>query len=516
MRNCKLTCKGKEYEVKSGTLLSEFLRREGISAEMPCGGMGRCGKCRVRFINGAPAATTADRRFFSEDEIGSGLRLSCRAVITGDAEIEVMHSESALIADSDGTNPQKGGLDECKIAVDLGTTTIAAALISKDGNKIVRKSVTMNHQKSFGADVISRIKAATEGNDKRLRELVVSDILEVVGNLLVDERTVVSEIIIAGNTTMLHLLAGDSCEGLGKAPYKPARLKYPKMKFEEIFGSEKADFDTESCSCRLMPGISAFVGADIVAGMYELSFDEIPEGKTYMLIDLGTNGEMAVADSEKITVCSTAAGPVFEGGGISCGMAGVIGAIEHVRIDEETRGCDCETIGDVKPSGICGSGVLETVSELRRCGIVDETGLLSDEYFDNGYVLYNKDGINIVFSQNDIRAVQLAKAAIRSGIETLLSEHGCGISDIDKVYIAGGFSEHLDIEKIRYLKLLPEDFLERNITECVGNTSLKGCVKALCDRDFIDRTEKILKSANEVTLADTHGFEENFFDAMNL
>ena len=517
MKKCKLTYLNKEYEIFEGTLLSEFMIRNGIEQERPCGGTGRCGKCKVKFIYGAPKTGNADRSFLTESEIEAGIRLSCRAVITEDARIDKVY-----YSDNISDNLQSGSKDpikkpqadeikgEVSIALDIGTSTIAVAVMQeKDGGdpEQVSKTTIMNHQRRYGADVISRIQAANSGKAKELRDCVVDDIKSITAGLKI------KQMMIAGNTTMLHLLTGDSCEGLGKAPYTPVRLSYPKLKANELFlYKEERESETE---CLLAPGISAFVGADIVSGMYALSFDRIPKGKRYMLIDLGTNGEMAVADSERISVCSTAAGPVFEGEGISCGMPGVTGAIEHVTLKEDA---EFGVIGGEKPLGICGSGVLELVSELRRTKAIDETGLFEDKYFEEGFPLYKGDESTegIFFTQNDIRAVQLAKAAIRSGIDTLLEAHGCRPEDIDKVYLAGGFSEHLDTSKVRFLKLLPEEFIGRDVCECVGNTSLLGCIKVLGDKDFTDRMNTIVSMAVEIKLAETDEFGDSFIEAMNF
>ncbi len=484
----------KSAEIKRGVLLTEVLRREGMSPDLPCGGMGRCGKCKVKFIEGASSVTDADRRNLSEAEIDAGFRLACRAVLTNDCEIKI--PEGVIIKVDSSENIGMGAL-----AIDIGTTTIATA-----------KKTVMNHQRFFGADVVSRIKAANEGKGAELKEAVLDDIKS-----LMPEK--VSEIILAGNTTMMHLLLGDSCEGLGKAPYTPVRLSYSPMNIADIFHDGEKSGGMNDGVIRFFPGISAFVGADIVSGMYALDFDRIPKGETCMLIDLGTNGEMAVADSEKITVCSTAAGPVFEGGGISCGMAGIPGAIEHVTISTDSENkidsVDIEVIGGADPVGICGSGVLEMVSELRRCGIIDDTGLLNDDYFEDGFPipLGNR---NINFTQNDIRALQLAKAAIRSGIDTLLEKHGCRALDVTRVYLAGGFSEHLDPEKIKYIKMLPLEFLRQGVLVSAGNTSLLGCMKALGDPEYEKRAINIVEKALEIPLANTDTFGDAFIEAMNF
>ncbi len=553
----------KVIDAKRGSLLSEVLRREGIFPETPCGGMGRCGKCRVRFESGEPKITDADRRFFSESELKDGMRLSCRAVLTSDAEIAVMGNAietqmaeteqgrafgSENIRDKEKSNGQKeqkahranSGEEDLFLAIDLGSTTIVGALISNNPDihsfKILGKTSLMNHQRIYGADVISRIKAAGEGKAQELKELVLSDLQTFL-------KENIKGVYIAGNTTMLHLLTGDSCEGLGKAPYTPVRLAYPKMSLSEIFSGTKRILSGD-CPVNIFPGISAFVGADIVSGMYALDFDRIPEGKKYMLIDLGTNGEMAIGDSEKIIVCSTAAGPVFEGGGISCGMPGIKGAIEHVELCIKGDGDNPETndksqessengemirkiciIGDkdghkeTKALGICGSGVLELVSELRRLNVIDETGLLKEEYFDTGFPLTqeNNGEKDLVFTQGDIRALQLAKAAIRSGIRTLLCEAGCSAEDVDRVYLAGGFGEHLHPEKIQYIKLLPEEFLKKDVLQSPGNTSLMGCIKAIESEDKAkEHVTAIIDKSVEVKLATSEAFNESFFEDMNF
>ncbi len=618
----------KSVEVTRGALLSAVLKRESIYLDLPCGGMGRCGKCKVLFTKGAPSATDADRRSFDEEELNAGYRLACRAVVISDAEIELTEMtlnnptqenqgkklNSSVLENSEETlsNPKKESLAQssnkiilnnpdknndhnnkeeiCEkygVAIDIGTTTIVVAQIALDNiesantphntdrvyesknsdsiyksnnpdsnngtqNKdnadnstgtistvkedFVKKSI-INSQRVYGADVISRIKAANDGHAADLRDLVFRDI----ANLL-PEKNKIEKIILAGNTTMIHILMGDSCKGLGTYPYTPVRLTYP----DTTIG--------ENTSAQIFEGISAFVGADIVSGMYALGFGSIPQGKTYMLIDLGTNGEMAVGDSEKITVCSTAAGPVFEGGGISCGMAGIPGAIEHVKIEktlphsitdakeskvlsdasanpraEDTKKAsspkvEITVIGDQNPVGLCGSGVLETVSELRRCEIIDETGLLSDTYFEEGFpIVEETDSDNfeqhknkISFTQSDIRAVQLAKAAIRSGIDTLLASHGCRAEDIDRVYLAGGFSEHLDLDKVRYLKMLPGEFFRDGVLISAGNTSLKGCIRAFSDSDYKSVVAEITGKATEIPLAAEDTFSDSFIEAMNF
>ncbi|WP_408069896.1 ASKHA domain-containing protein [Butyrivibrio sp. JL13D10] len=514
MKKCRLNYCNREYEINAGTLLSEFILKNGINSEMPCGGTGLCGKCRVKFLYGATRITAADRKHLTEKELEEGVRLACRAIITEDAGFIMLSGKKEEGILFSGIEEKEVPSGEADVALDIGTTTIAAAFLQKgkDGkNDVVLKRTIMNHQRMLGADVISRIQAANSGKGEELRRFVSDDIKRLTEGFLV------KRLIIAGNTTMLHILTGDSCEGLGRAPYTPKRLSYPDYSLRDLLIEELVS----NTKCEIFSGISAFVGADIVSGMYSLSFDSIPEGKRYMLIDLGTNGEMALADSTRISVCSTAAGPVFEGGGISCGMPGVKGAIEHITLNKRDIIRELSVIGDDEPVGICGSGVLELVSELKRVDLIDDTGLLKDQFFDKGVPLYSRNESggsekDIFFTQDDIRAVQLAKAAIRSGIDTLLKSHGCGPGDIDEVYLAGGFSEHLDMEKVKYLSIVPKEFIDKGICRCVGNTSLKGCEMALSDCDYREKMNSILKKSTEVKLAETDMFGEAFLKAMNF
>ena len=541
----KLTYKFENYEIfhqiefHPGTLLSTVLRKVEPGIDMPCGGMGRCGKCKVRFIEGACGATDTDRRFFSDEMLKDGWRLACRAVLSKDARIVIpdcgyenkgggrdrdLENQSVIEAERGEKITVSGG--KLGIAIDIGTTTIGGALADLETGKVLKKTTRMNHQRVYGADVISRIKAANEGHAGELKSLALTDIGEIIRELkgLIkksdcenipennheNNKIDVRNVVIAGNTTMLHILMGDSLSGLGVAPYKPARLRYPRGMECGIPGSDDANINYE-----IVSGISAFVGADIVSGMFALDFHEIPYGKKYMLIDLGTNGEMAIGDSERILVCSTAAGPVFEGGGITLGMAGVPGAIEHVDIDDR-KTIRVKTIGDVLPQGICGSGVLEAVSELRRNGIIDETGLFEDEFFDEGYPLYGERKNDIRITQTDIRNVQMAKAAIRSGIDSLLKSFGCRADEVDRVYLAGGFSEHLDADKVKYLKLLPEEFLRSKVVESAGNAALSGCLRALLDSEHDSKIDRIISLSREIVLAAEDSFKEGFIDKMNF
>ena len=367
----------------------------------------------------------------------------------------------------------------------------------------------VNHQRRYGFDVISRIEAASDLLiRKELQTIVREDLAELIKRLLDGTKISISRLCIAGNTTMLHLLRGHDVSGLGVFPYKPVTTVAEYLGAKELLGEagESVSDRLSNVAVTLLPGISAFIGADIVAGMYELGMTSNP-GQKILFLDLGTNGEMAYFDGKELTVTSTAAGPVFEGGGISCGVASVPGAISHVSItnsDDGSFSVRYETIGGKSPIGLCGTGVIEAVSELAKNGIIDKDGLFCEEFFENGFVIDNENNIRI--TQKDIRNVQLAKAAIRAGMERLLNG-----AEPDKVYIAGGFGANLDVSRLLQLNMFPEKLLDK--ISSVGNTSLKGCVRYIEENDP-DKLRQITETAKEITLAMEDGFGEDYVASM--
>ncbi len=510
-----------------GKLLSVFLDQNGIETERPCGGNGRCGKCRVRYLDGAPSPNSFDERFLTEKELKEGVRLLCKSVIWDNCEIEIIKPEKDMTiegteaSDSDISFASKDPERHFAIAVDLGTTTIAASLVAGIGDKsaVLRSTSCVNHQRRYGSDVISRVSAADDmAALKEMSDIVVSDTEKLMDELLLPEKENgrlvgrLEHIVIAGNTTMMNLLFGRDVSWLGRFPYTAPEggLQLKEIPAETLFKGFKGALLTA------LPGISAFVGADIVSGIYFLKSSDMDLGKA-LFVDLGTNGEMASFDGGNITVTSTAAGPVFEAGGITCGVPSVPGAISHVKLHDRDGKitATCDTIGDKAPIGLCGTGVLELVSEMVRSGLVDETGLLADPYFDSGFPV-TEDG-KIMLTQQDVRNLQLGKAAIRTGAEALLRGNA-----IDRLYLAGGFGSHIDMDNVKNLRMFPEDFDGKIIP--VGNTSLKGAIslakKALNGKAALERAKDALKeiveSARVINLATLDEFDEKYFEAMNF
>lgn len=480
--------------------LLERLREREIFLPADCGGAGTCGKCRVRFLKRAPEPKPVERRIFTQQQLEDGWRLACMACPEEEVAIEFeprgdaidVLAEFAVTSEAGGV-PASGQVRAetqepqiiRKVAVDLGTTTIAAALVDCTNDKILATQTGVNHQRSLGCDVITRIRAAAEGKAQELQRTVDQDLADLIRQLGEDPDTV--ETVIAGNTTMEHLLLGLPCESLGRAPYTPV------------------DISLHRAGNRLiMPGISTFVGADIVSGIVACGMDQ--SEKTVALIDLGTNGEMAVGNRSRILVASAAAGPAFEGGCISCGTAGIRGAIDAVEI--RNGSARVHTIGSAKPVGICGSGVIETVYELCRTGIVDETGQMDEKYEQSGFPL----ALDVFFTGEDIREVQLAKSAVRAGFETLAQEYGIDIEQIDTLYLAGGFGWRINLKKAVGIGLLPRIAAER--IRPVGNSSLAGAVMLAEDAGMAKRLEWCVKISREVGLAGNTTFNELYMDHM--
>lgn len=501
------------FEYHGEESLMDAMLHQGNYITAYCGGRGTCGKCKVQVLEGNLEITASDQLKLTEQELQRGYRLSCKAypkencticLTTSDEEnFEVVTENNQAIAGNASRIEE-----DCGIAIDIGTTTIAISLVGLSSGTVLRTYTTINRQRVFGADVISRMKASEEGKKEELQESIRKNLLEGIHSLM--EETKISKerilrVVIAGNTTMGHLLMGYSCKTLGFYPFTPVNINTIIQPFEEILGS-----DFLNIPVILLPGISTFVGGDIVAGLLDSEFDK--KEKPCLLIDLGTNGEMAIGNKDKILVSSTAAGPAFEGGNISRGVGSIPGAICNVSIEKEN--IKLVTIGGKQPIGICGTGVIETVSELLKHEFIDETGLLLDEYFEQGYLITKNSDLNdeIIFTQKDVREIQLAKSAIRAGAETLIKHYGVTYEEIDTVYLAGGFGYKMNLEKAIHIGLLPKELAGR--IKAVGNSSLGGAIQYLLEEKASERVEKILQLSTEIHLSNDKDFNELYIEHM--
>lgn len=511
MKKYKISCKQGE------TLLSS-LRRSGIYVTAPCGGNGTCGKCTVK-IRGAECL--ACKTVTNEEELEVEVTPEGENFAVDYEKIDKIETQPRNF--SDKANSMKNNLtrDENRerlyavsatgetkfelnrynsqfgIAIDIGTTTLAFELMDMQTGKRIAAHTRANSQRVFGADIISRINCAVEGDALLLNVYIMEDIQKGIAAVLLQgkvEKNEIFRIAIAGNTAMLYLLQNFPCNSLGVYPFTPVSVELTK---KELFGYETL----------ILPGVSAFIGADIIAGILFCGGHSI-QGKN-LLIDLGTNGEMALfgGSFEEILVASTAAGSAFEGGNISMGMASVPGAIAKVNFSPETCVFNYETVGGKPPIGICGSGVVDVCACLIRHGLVDKAG----------HLLSGDDSVtiaNILFTQKDIREVQLAKSAIRAGIETLLDEVGLAYDNIQRVFLAGGFGYKIDIESAATLGLLPAQL--KGKVQAVGNSSLGGCAKVLQNPTLEAAASKLAASAKEISLSDHPNFSELFMKHISM
>lgn len=379
------------------------------------------------------------------------------------------------------------------ICIDLGTTTIEGALVDRSSGNILAAERVLNSQKAYGSDVVSRIDACLSGKADELKNAVRNDVADLTDKMLKSagiEDWLKDRIpsFIAGNTVMAHIFAGFDVSGLAAAPYEPVTTDF-----------------VETDGFLLMPGLGAFVGGDVLMGMIASGAFESDEVTAF--IDVGTNGEMAVGSRDGILAGGTAAGPAFEGGSISCGSPAKPGAISGVEISG--RLVDAKTVGDEKPGSICGSGIIEAVSEFLRNGIIDGHGNMAEEY-DGVFTLCQ----DVTVTQDDVRQVQLAKSAIRAGLETLVETAGIRAADVKRLYVAGGFGKNLNVEKCCGIGLIPSELKDKCVLS--GNTSLSGTIKYACGEITNEMIRDVKARTRTVNFAGLGSFRQKFIENMDF
>jgi len=462
----------------------------------PCGGSRRCGKCRVRLLEGQVKGDAPD---------SEGFVRSCMAVPLSD--ITIAAAASGEISGNEVAAPAAGGqraLVRAAVALDIGTTTVSARLIDLEDSSVRDTISELNDQRPFGADVMSRIGAARNGMTPDLFAAINRQTGRIL-NAFQKRWNIrkIEKLAASGNTAMLHLFLNADPSGMGELPFAPAFLDEKELKGQEL------SLPVEDVI--VLPSIAAFVGADITAGLAVLDILNSPGPS--LLIDIGTNGEMALCSNGAILCCSTAAGPAFEGAEISCGVGGVKGAISAVELgpgaSASARAVSFTTIGNVPPIGICGSGLIDAVSAMLKMEIIEETGSMTDAADpQKGFCL--APGVSV--SARDIRQFQLAKSAILSGIKILCKNAGLHAADIKNVFIAGGFGFFINKQNAINSGVLPKEFLD-TISIC-GNLSLQGAEQYLVAKGFMDRCKKIAGTCSVIDLAADPHFSEEFTENM--
>jgi len=411
-------------------------------------------------------------------------------------------------------------MDWFALAVDIGTTTVVVYLVNCSDGSIIDIGMTYNSQMRHGDDVITRILYATEGGGlDELRRAVVDDINDILRSIL-DKHGIRADAIISavlsGNTTMAHLFWGFDPSTIREEPYVPTVNSFP------IWKAETAGLEINAqAPVYTIPCVGSYVGGDIVAGIMASKFYVNPEIALFM--DIGTNGEIAIGNNEWIMTAACSAGPCFEGSGISHGMRATEGAIESVKIDPSTFEPLLGVIGNTTPAGICGSGMIDAISEFFFAGVIDQRGKfirgLATDRMRSGeegieFVLHRSDLKDIVLTEVDIENVMRAKAAIYAGVSLLLKEVGLTLDVVERVYIAGGFGNYLDVDKAIMIGMLPD--LPKEKFSFIGNASIAGAYLCLLSEKMRMEAEEIARKMTYVELSASRGFMDEYMSALFL
>ncbi len=498
-----------EYQILEKKTLLEICQELGLSGiESPCGGKGSCGKCLLKI-----------RQKGLEREA-----LACQTIAEEEMEILLNETGAALIKE-EGSCYQYPADEEndggYALACDIGTTSVVCHLVSqKDGKKLATVSQT-NAQKIFGADVISRIQASIEGKLKIMQEAIIGQINEMIDILCEKtdlQKEKISYAAIAGNTIMEHIFVGLKPDGMGFAPFQTESL------FGESYEAKQLGLQIgPEARVYLLPAIAAYVGGDITADMIALQMQKSRE--KILLLDIGTNGEMALGDAEGILSCATAAGPAFEGGQISMGMPAAEGAISSLWLKKEGTGSQrimMDVIGGGEAKGICGSGLIDALALMLELELIDESGCFAEEEDLEAdlipYLGEDEEGAffrlteSVGISQADVRKLQLAKAAVSAGIQVLLKEAGLSEKDVDRLILAGGFGSYLNPESAAKIGLIPKTLLDR--TQAVGNAAGEGAVSAAISGEARRDAEALREQVKYIELSTHEDFTEYYVEAM--
>jgi len=495
--------------VPKGESLLAAGRVAGVHISATCGGRGVCGACAVKVLSGALAPPTADEQTALRNG-PRGVRLACRATVTGPVTVKPI---VATLARAQVGSPT--AKSELVAGVDLGTTTVSAVVLDRSTGRQVGVSVVSNRQQSFGADVLTRVSAALNGSAGELQRLAEESVLEALDLAAPGARTRLTRVVIAGNTAMSSLLAGADVSTLAAHPFAPPpgvdRLP-PDSGLRDAL---------HAIDIELVPPVAGFVGGDALAGMTVLDFDTM--SGAHLLVDIGTNAEVALVKKGRISVTSAAAGPAFEGAGIANAGPPVDGAVVSVAVDEG-GGITFGTVGGAAPTWFSGAGLISALAELRRSGNLTHEGRLETGGLLGTRVSLDQNGVaqirlgggdaQLTITQLDIRALQLAKAAVRVAITALLRDAAIRSARLDSVYVSGAFGGALDAADLGGLGIIPEDAV--TLVEPAGNTSLQGAAAIALDSSLMERARSLAHAARHVDLATQTDFAQRLIEAVEL
>ena len=557
----------------------EYLRSKNIgNIPSPCGGKGTCGKCRVTIVNDKNG---------KNDKIGTEITrqqvLACQTEYEEGMTIILpdQYSENDMAIVDTVINPATvsgkmtenaqeacdNGKEELATACDIGTTTVACHLLSLKTGRALVTTAYPNIQRSYGADVISRIEAAKSDKLEEMRAAITGQIQQMINECLSRcgrENGRIRKLVIAGNTVMCHLFTGLSPESIGRSPFMPQEYFGRNYKGGELGFANVDDI-------YIMPAVSGYVGGDITSDMLyidmckttaciqntgvsksdttgqdiltanelqqnRLEHDKQDTGKLVqrekemLILDIGTNGEMVLGKTNDYTCCATAAGPAFEGAEIELGMSAVSGAISRVwvendQIQVEVIGADREKGQEATAKGICGSGLIDALCVFLSLGLIDETGrikthrqvsykyhrYLGDDEEENDCIFLTDE---VYITQDDIRKLQLAKGAVAAGIAVLMQARGLKCDDIGQVFIAGGFGSVLDKHSAAGIGMIPAELVDRTVA--IGNAAAGGAMIAATNPNAEKRLDEIAKSMKYIELSSDKNFSDEYIRQMNL
>ena len=531
--SCKLIIEPDHLEcvLETGeTILDGIRKMPDLHFETPCNGNGSCGKCRVKVLGGSvnePAE--GEEKLLGKEQLSLGYRLACYAVCQKENDVITVSipkkaGNDIVLGDlksgkkaADPLYPAVGD-SRYGIAVDIGTTTVVCTMLDLRSGDVAAKASSINPQTAIGSDVLSRIAytMTNSGGLKKLQSMIIGCLNDLTEEMIQNTGIRKEEIAgytVAANCTMLHLLLGADPQSLACVPFTPVFTSGQNRKAHEM-GLTNC---SENAGLYCIPSVSAYIGADIVAGIHVT--DLIHAKRNVMFIDIGTNGEIVFSKKGELWACSCAAGPAMEGMNISSGMRAADGAIENISVKDGKFAF--RTIGGGAPQGLCGSGVLETVAALLKSGGINTAGRVVESkeiapyYFHEGkvrgYLIYDGN-TKIRFTQADVRQIQLAKGAILSGFQSLVEEAGISLLDLDEVIIAGQFGSYINENTILDIGILPREM--KGKVRYIGNSSLEGAADVLLDKRLEADYENLAGKVHYLELGSKKGYTDLFMNCL--
>lgn len=490
--NITLQPLGNTIKVNYGTPLIDVLHEFGV--EFPCGGKGTCGACKVKLLEGELNIDNVQQNRLNKLGLKNNWRLACFCKAESDITLELAQFENIILADNSTFKfrPQKG----YGIAVDLGTTTVVTQLLNLENGHIIDSVSSINPQARFGSDLIARIQSCLDGNQNEMQQLIRAKIDQMIQQILHKHNVKITKISLVGNTVMHHIFCGLNVQPLSLYPFESEHLGIQSFTPNELSWNLP-----ERTTIQFHASIGSFVGSDILAG---IAATKMAERESYsILIDLGTNGEIALGNKQQIVCASTAAGPAFEGAKIKQGMRASTGAISSVTF--ENGQLKSHVIGNNGAKGICGSGLIDVIAILLE---QEQIGMFGEINSGDEEVPVTD---NVSLTQQDIREFQLAKAALAAGVQMLLNHLKITINDVENVFIAGGFGNFLNLKNVIRTGLIET---EQDKIIKLGNTALIGAKIFLFEDDaFI---QNILDKTTHLNLEGDGTFQDVYIEKMML